>query len=351
MNVGTGKKAASEWVSNHASKAPGFKGAYFSGSTVGMPDDALLPVGSDIDLIVVIEDAEPPLKLGKFVYQGALLEVTYLSWRQLASYEEVLTNYHLAGSFRMNTIIADPTGYLSELHKQVSSRFAEEFWVLRRCEDVVHKITNGLQQQLPPSAPFHDRVNAWLFPTGIMTHLLLVAAMCNPTVRRRYAAVREVLAANDRLSVHEELLALLGCEQMTAERARQHVNALGEVFDIAASVAKTPFFFSSDITADARQIAIDGSLELIDSGLHREAVFWIAATFARCHNILSADAPEEVLQRCLPAFDMLLADLGARTDADRRERADAAIRYLPKLQQTAEHILAAQMKKTLGPQQ
>lgn len=351
MNVRTGRKAAVDWISNHASKAPGFQGAYISGSTVGMPDEALLPVGSDIDLIVVIEDAEPPLKLGKFVYEDALLEVTYLSLRQLASYEEVLTNYHLAGSFRMNTIISDPTGCLAELQRQVSSRFAEEFWVRRRCEDVMSKIRNGLQQNLPSSSPLHDRVNAWLFPTGVMTHLLLVAALRNPTVRKRYAASREVLATYDSTGrVHGELLALLGCENITAERVRGHVMALAETFDFAASAARTPFFFSSDITPASRQIAIDGSLELIDSGLHREAVFWIAATFARCHNILTADAPLEVSQRCMPAFENLLADLGALTDEERRKRADEALRYLPKLQQIAELIMMAEIKKTRGPQ-
>ncbi|SEN06796.1 hypothetical protein [Paenibacillus sp. OV219] len=349
MKVGIARQIASEWFHTHASTAPEFIGAYFSGSTVEMPDDALLPAASDIDLIVVTEEAEPPLKLGKFISNGALLEVTYLAWRQLSSYEEVLTNYHLAGSFRVNTIIADPSGNLRELQKQVASRFADEYWVRKRCEDVLSKIRNGLQQNLPSSAPLETRVNSWLFPTGVMTHLLLVAALRNPTVRCRYAAVREVLETNDCLSVHEELLALLGCGQLSAARIQQHVLALADTFDIAASIAKTPFFFSSDITPASRHIAIDGSLELIESGLHREAVFWIAATFARCHAILSADAPQELLQRCLPAFEALLADLGARTDVERRSRADAALRYLPKLQRTAERIMTA-IKKTPGQQ-
>ncbi|AZN40367.1 hypothetical protein [Paenibacillus albus] len=343
MKVGIARQAAADWVHTFASGNQGFRGAYFSGSTVEMPDDALLPEASDIDLIVVMEETEPPLKLGKFIYNGALLEVTYLTWNQLSSYEEVLTNYHLAGSFRMNTIISDPSGSLHELQKQVASRFADELWVRRRCEDVLSKIRNGLTQNLPASAPLGTRVNAWLFPTGVMTHLLLVAALRNPTVRRRYAAVREVLEQQNDLEIHEELLAMLGCEQMTAERVKEHVQALAGTFDIAAAAAKTPFFFSSDITRASRHIAIDGSLELIEAGLHREAVFWIAATFVRCHQILEADAPSE-LQRCLPAMNALLADLGALTDSERRSRANASLRYLPKLQEVAEHILTATKK-------
>jgi hypothetical protein len=37
-------------------------------STVGLPDDAELPVASDVDVVIVTVAAEPPVKLGKFVY-------------------------------------------------------------------------------------------------------------------------------------------------------------------------------------------------------------------------------------------------------------------------------------------
>jgi hypothetical protein len=73
--------------------------------------------------LIVTAAAEAPLKLGKFVYLQTLVEVTSLPWRRLASVEEVLRSYHLAGSFRMDTIIADPTGQLRRLHTQVSHHF------------------------------------------------------------------------------------------------------------------------------------------------------------------------------------------------------------------------------------
>lgn len=76
-----------------------------------------------------------------------------------------------------------------------------------------------------------------------------------------------------------------------AQRGQHHLRELATTFDATVQVAKTPFFFSSDITPTARPIAIDGSQRLIDSGDHHEAVFWIIATFARCHTILAADAP------------------------------------------------------------
>ncbi len=338
MKVGTARTVATEWVVQQASREEGFQGAYFSGSTIGMPDDTELPAASDIDVVIVLDRAEPPLKLGKFVYRGALLEITYLSWSQLASAEEVLASYHLAGSFRVDTIIADPTGRLRRLQTGVSRHFAERKWVYRRCVNVRDKIAIGLRS-IDASAPFYDQVTAWLFPTGVTTHLLLVAALRNPTVRLRYLAARQVLLEYGRAELYPPLLELLGCAHLTPRQVERHVDNLARTFDAAAAAAKTPFFFSTDITVAARPVAIDGSYELIRSGNHREAVFWIAATFARCHKILAADAPD-VQHALAPAFAELMDDLGIAAARDLTHRAQDVLGFLPTLWETAEDILA-----------
>jgi hypothetical protein len=134
---------------------------------------------------------------------------------------------------------------------------------------------------------YPQQVMSWLFGAGVTTHVLLVAALANPTVRLRYLAVRQHVSAE----VYQELLAVLGCAGMTAQRVRHHLDAMTRAFDAAARVGQTPFFFSGDISPAARHIAVDGSAALIDAGDHREAVFWIVATFARCLTILAADAP------------------------------------------------------------
>jgi hypothetical protein len=340
MKVGNARTAVAKWVMEHASREAGFRGAYFSGSTIRLTDDAELPGSSDVDVVIVTEQTEPPLKLGKFVYLGTLMEVTYLSWNQLASVEEVLTSYHLAGSFQVDTIIADPAGHLRRLQKQVSRHFAERVWVRRRCENVRQKIENGLRS-IDTSAPFHDQVMAWLFPTGVTTHVLLVAALRNPTVRLRYLAAREVLREYGHDGLYPDLLKLLGCAHLTPQRVEHHLDELARTFDAAAAAAKTPFFFSTDITAAARPIAIDGSRKLIRDGFHREAVFWIVATFARCHTILAADAPPDLQRELAPAFDEIVADLGITSTDDRIRRAEDVIEFLPRLWETTETILSA----------
>lgn len=338
MRVGPARAAAVRWVAEHARCDAGFRGAYFGGSAVGLPDDAELPPSSDIDVFVVTAADVPPVKPGKFRYQGALLEVSHVPWAQLASAGEVLSSYHLAGSFRTDTVISDPTGRLRELRASIAPRFAARPWVRRRCQDARRRIETRLAA-IDPSAPFHEQVNAWLFPTGVTCHVLLVAALRNPTIRLRYPAARQVLADHGHRGLYPELLGLLGCAALPARRVRHHLGELAGTFDATARVARTPFFFSGDITPAARSIAVDGSRELIDRGDHREAVFWIIATFARCHTILAADAPE--LHRAhAPAFREAVADLGLTSTADVLDRAAEVTRFLPRLWRITEDILA-----------
>lgn len=337
MLVGAARAAAADWVGRHAERADGFRGAYFSGSTVGLPDGAELPPSSDVDVVVVLDRPEAPPKPGKFVHRGALVEVTYLPWRELADAEAVLGSFFLAGGLRADTIIADPTGDLRRLHTVVARRFAEPAWVRRRGEHVRRKIEGGLRS-IDPAAPWHAQVTTWLFATSLTAVVPLVAALRNPTVRLRYVAARAVLTERGRPDLHADLLALLGCDRLTPASVARHVAALAATFDATAAVARTPFFFSTDITPAARPIAIDGSHELVRTGRHREAVFWLAATFARCHTILAADAPAPG-QAHAPAFAALLADLGIASTDDLQRRADDVSRFLPTLWRAAEEIL------------
>jgi hypothetical protein len=114
-----------------------------------------------------------------------------------------------------------------------------------------------------------------------------------------------------------------------------------EVFDAAAAVATTPFPFASDITAEARPVAVDGSRDLVGQDRHREAVFWIVATYARCLTILASDAPAATGARCTPGFEELLGDLGIASSADLGRHAQDVRDFLPRLREVKEEILAA----------
>ena len=83
--------------------------------------------------------------------------------------------------------------------------------------------------------------------------------------------------------------------------------------------------FAADLTPAARPVAIDGSRELVDGGNHREAVFWVVATAARCQAALNVRAPALAAER-EQAFRALVADLtGLRSPTDVLTRRDALL--------------------------
>ncbi|SMD06384.1 hypothetical protein [Kibdelosporangium aridum] len=327
MQVGEARAIAQHWTTTQGIHLRGFAGAFLQGSVLWTPPEAQHPRDSDVDIMVVVDSDDLPPAPGKFWHDGILLEASVMRAAQLRSPEAVLRDYHLAGNMHLPGILADPTGHLSTLHAAVAQHFADERWVLARCDDAMNRVRRWLTS-MDPSAPLPDQVTSWLFGTGVMTHVLLVAGLRNPTVRRRYAAVRDLLQRNERLDYHETLLTHLGAVDLTATQVKEHLQALAKVFD-AAKTVEAPYRFSSDITVVARPIAIDGARDLITAGLHREAMFWIVATYCRCLTKLSlpglATTPYDA------SFNTLLADLGVQTPEDRQQKATEALAALPEL--------------------
>jgi hypothetical protein len=339
MLVKDARDAARRWVVQEGRRLPGFSGAYFAGSTNWLADDAVLPNSSDVDVMVVLAVADPPEKAGKLIYAGVLLEISYISRDLLQSAESVLGDYHLAGGFRTSSVIADPSGQLTELQRAVALEHDRRHWVRRRCEHAADRVL-AYARAIDETIALHDQASVTAFAAGLTTHVLLVAGLRNPTVRRRYAAVRELLADYGRLDFHEPLLGLLGCAAWERRQVEHHLEAVTAAFDTAKTVFKTPYRFGSDISDAARPISIDGSRELVALGLHREAVFWIVATYSRCRAIVSVDAPD-----LLPSFDdgylSVLADLGIATFSDRQRRCREIEAFVPRVWQVAEEILSA----------
>lgn len=316
------------WVETVGGRIPGLYGAFLHGSILDKADDTLIPATSDVDLVVVLDEDDPPVKPGKLVFQRVLLDVTYIPLDLVRSPDGVLANYHLAPSVAGMHILADPTGGLAELHAAVSKKFAVPEWIERR---VYHAKENVLDKlcTLQRPGPLHDHVMAWLFAAGILCHVLLVAGLKSPTVRKRYAAARSLLEAHGREEVYEALLEVLGCSTMSPDRAKHHLDRMTAAFDDAKAATNKPFFFASDISDLARPISVDGSREMIEQGDHREAIFWIVATYCRCLKIFEADGSEELFAVHSRGFAELIADLGIEQPKDIERRAADVQAALP----------------------
>jgi hypothetical protein len=340
MLIGEARSLARAWIDDQVHGLPGFQGAFLTGSAIWRSPDDDLPPTSDVDMMVVLEGPLPPVKLGKVLYRGLLLDVTYLAAQELDSPDDVLGSYYLAPSFARPSIVVDPTGRLRELSEVVSKEYHRRRWITRRSE---HGWSNAARYfgALSATLPLHDQVIIWLFGTAASTIVLLCAGLRNPTVRTRYLAVRQLLADYGLLHRYEPLLGALGCARMSREQVECHLDALEPVFDAAARLVRSPFFFASDISAIARPISIGGSRDLIERGYHREAIFWIAATFARCDKILYHDASPVERDDHLGSFLALLEDLGVGSTAELLERARQVEEQAPRVWETAEAIMAA----------
>jgi hypothetical protein len=329
---------AREWVQAHAEDIPVFVGAYTAGSINDLPNDAILPPTSDVDVMVVLDVTATPPKAGKFRFRGVLLEVTYLSLEDVRTPELVLGHYHLAAGLRPAHVLADRTGHIMALQSAVATSYDDPHWVQRRCEMARDTVLARLDS-MESAATLHGRVMSWLFAAGGVPHILLVSGLRNPTVRRRYEAVDDLLHQYGYADLYPDLLTQFGARDLVVDRVTHHLDALGGVFDAASEAVTSPFPFAADISVDARAVAIDGSREMIRRGRHREAMFWIAVTFSRCQMVLHADAPLDTATHWDQQYAALLADLGVGSPIGMQRSADRIRESLSPVWQVAEHIL------------
>lgn len=339
VTAAAARQAARDWVENTSRSMPGYRAAFLAGSITSLPDEAMVPPWSDTDIMVVL-DGEAPAKAGKFRSTGALLEGTYLSRASLADPEAVLGSYHAANAVATGLIMDDPSGWLAGIQAAVRREFPRRHRVEARCANARAGVRAGFAA-LAPTVSLAERAQSWVFPTGVMTHVLLVAGLRNPTVRRRYETVRELLEAHNRLDLHERLLEVLGCQRMDRATVERHLATVARLFDAAAPVRADSYRFSSDITAVARPISIDGSRDMIERGLHREAVFWLVVTGSRALQKLQHGLGPGVAAPFEDGFADVLADLGIVRFDDMLARRDDALALMPEVWEAARGIIGA----------
>ena len=300
ITVDEARRVVARWVHAQVAAEPGFRGAFLTGSATDLPGAATLPRSSDVDVTVLVA-AAAERRSGKQLVDGVLADVSYLEERVLADPAWVAASFVYAPSFRGGQVLADPTGHLGRLEAAIAPGFATPAAVRARTADVHRRIRARLTA-LDPEAAWPDLVIQWLFPTSLTAVAKLVAALRMPTVRLRYLRARAVTPPAE----YERLLALVGCGDLAPGLVARHLDEVAARFDEAAVVlarssvpppsapttvhaaaggaaaAGRPLPFAADVTPAGRPVAIDGSRDLVAGGNHREAVFWIVATAARC---------------------------------------------------------------------
>jgi len=310
MLVKHAKEIAHDWVENVASQFDEFSGAFIFGSVNWMDDNDMFPHASDIDVRIVLDTNELPVGFKKVSYDKVLLDMSYVQLQQIKAVEDVLCDYATAAHFTRSCILSDPYHHLKRIKVGIEQEFAKHKWVQARVEAVEKWQLDSLKQFLNKSDPFHDQVFAWIYATSMFAHMILVADLKNPTVRKCFVASRDVLNDYNQLAFHDELLGLIGSTDLSGEQVQSLLENCIEVFDTAKQVCKTEFFGSSTISDAGYPTAIGGIDELIQSGYHCEAVFWLVVIHTWCQKILYNDASAETKARFMPRYQDLLATLG-----------------------------------------
>ncbi|MEJ7838106.1 MAG: hypothetical protein WKF81_04775 [Thermomicrobiales bacterium] len=339
MQVRDAKAIADIWIQQSHRSIRGYRGAYLAGSICWLEDDDEMSPYSDIDLHLVVNDEKLVTKPGKFRFHDALLEVSLEPYSLFADEHQLLANAAISTSVSRNRLIDDPDDVLRFRFDAVQRAFPRREHVVTRLNAIEQRIRTAMVN-IDEAAAFHDQA-MWIFPASVTTHMLLTAGLGNPTVRRRFVEVGHMLDHYGESGTLELLLHLVGCDQISPDRATHHLNTLTPVYDATSAITTSTSRWVSDVSADSRSISIDGTQALIDQGYHREAMFWIVATYARCLNVIAAADDATVIPNANEGFRILMLDLGIADVGDIRTMATAVIAALPQIRKVANRIVDA----------
>lgn len=316
LTVGEARAIATRWIDT--SPLP-FIAGFIGGSAAYADENSLHEPASDVDCYLVVEGSPPEGKIGKINISGLLLDVSWIPW---ATIEDAETDAIFASLLHFGQVISDKNGRLTAVKQEIDSNFHLPTQVAGRLESIRRKIRRGLPVDTINLAP-PEQVMNWLFPATLATHIPLIAACVPLTVRKRFVAAKHVMAP----AAYEGMLTLFGFDSVTHDQAQNWLNETATLFDSTTAIAsgsKRPW--ASDIQQDARCIAIGGSQQLIDSGFHREALYWIIATSARCL-VARADA-EDNSGMFQASFEAMLDTMGLRQAESLSRRNQAILKWI-----------------------
>lgn len=342
MKMGAAKAIARAWLTEEWEGKPGFLGAIYCGSTNWKSDEMEYLPPSDIDILIWVDGETRTLD--RLYRDGVILQPSVLPYSRLSrTPEEILSDFRIAFHFSVPSIIADPTGHLTMLlHQGVAPEYARRAWVRARCERVRTRIDEILDTWLAPDLETDElwmQVFDLYYAVFLLSEILPVADLRDPTVRKAFVLSREILAKQGRLDLQEAMFALLGCQQMSHTDVEAHFAVYAEAFDQASLFLRTPFFFSADVAVDSRPVSVGGVREIIDSGLYREAMFWMIAIYSMAVKVMQNDAPDDAKASHLAQYRRQMAGLGLRSKEDIIARAAQLQALVPALMDVAEQIM------------
>lgn len=328
-----------EWVELYARRLPDFAGAYLWGGITALPPHAPFQLYRDVDVVVVLakgaqdEDVE-------LLYRGVMLEVISKNLEAHHNAEAVLANPSDGPNIATTQILADPTGTITSLQQAVAAEYGRRRWVQARCEGEKAMAEEWLAAMRKAATPAERMDAARVFLSGL-SGLLAVAQLKRPTTRRTLALLGELLEAQGRADLNEAALAVMGSAHMSRADVQVLLGQSIVAFDRAVQVYRTPIPFSFALRPHVRPYHLEGALEMIEEGKHREAMYWISC-LDTAFLVLLNDAPDGEKPVFAAQLQAMYAALGYTSAEGWAERVAIAERLAPECYRIADALAKLQ---------
>ncbi len=326
-----------EWVDLHARHLPDFAGAYLWGGITALPADAPFPLYRDVDVVVVLTKGAPEDE-HEVLYRGLMLEVIS---KNLADHQDaaaVLANPSAGPNLATTQILADPTGILVPLRQAIAAEYGRRRWIQARCAAEKASAEEGLAAMRQAATPAERMIAVRVF-LGALSGLLAVAHLKRPTTRRTLTLLRALLHADERPDLHEAALTVMGSAHLSRADVQALLDQTVRAFDRAVEVYQTPIPYGFTLRPHLRPYYVAATLEMIDEGQHREAMFWIAC-LDTAYLALQNDAPAAEKPAFAAQLHTMYAALRYASTPAWAERVEAAERVAREIYQIADYHAA-----------
>jgi hypothetical protein len=358
MAVKEARAAAREWVAVNAGRCPGLRAAHLVGGITTMADEAPFPREKDVDMHLIFAEGSPMLvnegpgfAILEEPYGGIAIEAGLKSEAEYRSAEAVLANPEIAHHLTLDSVLYDPDGLLHGLQKTVRREYPRSRWVLARLEHERRGLAGALELQAFARERWgaSGELNILGYTTTFVTAALWVATLSAPQMGgRMFLKLRRLLAAYERLDLHEELLAILGLTKVSAHEVEQFLREATETFDLAIALRRAhPEIahefgpFQHKLHAHLRPYLVETCSGMLAEGYHREAMAWVMPYHLATADVVMAYGPETVKPQMAARQAELLRALGLDQAAARAEAIERATELYERIFAFAEEIVAS----------
>lgn len=342
MNVAEVSAIAREWVEQYGSRLPGYCAAHLMGSVPALPKTAAFPPYRDVDIAIISSEGKKDDEHNVEVsYRGVIIECGFYGTDEYASAEVLLANPGLAPHLAVDSVLHDPHGLLRAVQPLVAHGYRRRHWVLARCE-VEKRDALDLLQKLGHAAATDEYLGV-LYPLVAqpLCGLIAVAHLCAPTHRRCLGMTHDLLHQAGRPELHEALLDLLGYTTLTRTQVESWLQPLSTAFDRAVAVKRSPSPYGFKVHAHIRPYFVEGARELIEEGLHREAMWWLVSGFYVCNAVIQNDGDAGEKGYFEDVYRAMLGSLATETPSERQARTLRARRLAGEMFALADKTVAA----------